>query len=514
MLNHPLDIRAPKGFLFSRLSAFIAGCFLPLAFAPFDIWPFAIASPAILSWFWHKAIHPKHTFILGFIFGFGFFGMGVSWVYVSIHEFGNTDPPLAVFITLLFIISLSLFLAAQGYFFKRFFKGERLSSYLLGFPAIWVLFEWIRSFLFGGFPWLYLGYAGLNTPLRGYAPWLSVYGVSFAFLVSGGLLLSLLQEKMKIKKRLLLGVLILWILPALLTHMNYTTSLQPTYTVSLVQGNVAPLDKFASEDPLQAVEKIYVRLTESNWNSDLILWPENAIPLPLPYAEPLIAQLNKRVATHNTTLVTGIQTIINNKDYYNSLLTIGSQSGIYHKRHLVPFGEYLPLDNYLRGLINFFDIPMSNFIEGPDTQAPIKMKNITLAPLICYEIDYPELVRSTVRGTNAIVNLSEDGWFGKSIGPHQHLQIAQMRALETGRYVLRATTSGITAIVTPDGALQAEAPPFEATVLNGTFKPREGETPWMIVGLWPFIILLLLAFLLPGRVTTLYAFKIRKSKRN
>lgn len=489
----------PNSPLLNLFYALLAGLLLPLAFAPINFWPMAIISPAVLLWLWQKA-SPRQAFYLGLTFGFGFFGVGVSWVFVSIHQFGNTDVPLAIFITFLFILALSLFLACQGYLLKRFFKGGNLSFCLLGFPAAWVLCEWVRSFLFSGFPWVYLGYAGLNTPLSGYAPWLSVYGVSFALLLSSGILIALFQQPKRTKVLLILGLLTLWAEGALLSLYEYTTPLGKQYKVSLVQGNISPSEKFSADNPTQAVKQTYGRLTNDHWNSDLILWPENAIPLPLPYSGDFVETLNQQAKSNNATLVTGIQTVVNDRDYYNSMVAVGQGSGIYHKRRLVPFGEYLPFDTYLRGLINFFDIPMSNFIEGPSNQPLLKMQNILLAPLICYEIAFPELTRSNTKQSNVIVTLSEDGWFGKSLGPHQHLQIAQMRALETGRYVLRATTSGITAIIKPDGKVETMAPVFESTVLKGNFEARQGETPWMIMGLWPLLIGLLLAFLLPGRM--------------
>lgn len=509
-----------KAQYLSLLLSLIAGAALPFAFAPFNFWPLAFLSPLLLLLLWQDT-SPKQAFYLGMIFGIGFFGLGATWVYVSIHNFGNTDVPLAMFITALFVLILSSYLAFQGYVLRRFFQGHFVSFCLLGFPALWVLFEWLRSELFGGFPWLYLGYSQLPTPLKGFAPFIGVYGLSYLVLFcSGAMVLYFHEKEWKKKGPLLLLISLIWGSGHLLSAHSFTQSLnhtqglentlgntktldntKTTFTVSLVQGNVSPLDKFSFEQPLRAVEQYYGKLTKDHWQSDLIIWPENAIPFPLPDAKPYIDKLKKLADSYQGTLITGIQTRFNEKDYYNSLIAVGNGSGIYHKRHLVPFGEFLPFESMLRGLINFFDIPMSNFVEGPDNPAPLYMKGIQLVPLICYEIAYPQLVRNSVnKNSNAIVTLSEDGWFGSSWGPHQHLEIAQMRALETGRYILRSTPSGITAIIKPDGSLAATAPQFQATVLTGSFEARQGETPWMMMGQWPLLFLFLLMFVLPGRI--------------
>lgn len=489
-----------KKLIISYLTCIMAGALLPFAFAPFHYWPLSLLSPLILLWRLQKS-NPLQAFWQSLFFGLGFFGLGVSWVFVSIHYFGNTDVPLAVFLTFLFVFVLSLFLAVQGYLLKRFFKGSPLSFCLLGFPCIWVLFEWLRTVLFGGFPWAFLGYAVLETPLRGIAPFLSVYGVSWLILLSCGALLALLQEKGWTKTLMLVLLAVIWLGSEGLSYLKFTQPISRNYRVAMIQGNIPPLDKFSAENPVQSIEDSYGHLTNEHWNNDLILWPENAISFPLPYAASYVAKLKTRAEAYGSNLITGIQTRVNHQDYYNSLIMLGTSAGIYHKKHLVPFGEFLPFDKYLRGLINFFDIPMSNFIEGPENQPLLKMDDnkIKIAPLICYEIAYPELVRTSLKDANVIVTLSEDGWFGKSLGPHQHLQIAQMRALETGRYVLRATTSGISAIIRPDGSIAERSPQFEANVLSGQFEAREGNTPWMMIGIWPLLILCLLGFLIPKK---------------
>lgn len=478
----------------------LAGAFLPFAFAPHHLWMFAVLSPAVLLWTLLEARSSFLGFWYGLCFGLGFFGVGASWVFVSIHDYGNTSVSLATIITILFILVLSLFIAAQGYCLKHFFKGGRLSFCLLGFPSSWVLFEWIRSWAFTGFPWLYLGYAGFPTPLKSIAPYLSVFGVSTAFVLTSGLMVSLFQSRTT-GKVFAIGLLILTWWGSALLPTDFGSS-QKQMTASLIQGNVPPLEKFDQDDPLMATELLYGQLTNLHWDSDLILWPESAVSLPLPFSKDYLTDLHYQAEQQNSTLLVGTQMINNNGDYFNSLIALGKGTGYYQKVHLVPFGDFLPFEQWLRGVIGFFDLPMSSFKAGPKKQPLINTGALLINPLICYEIAFPEQVRETLRNANVLVTLSEDGWFGHSWGPHQHLQIAQMRALETGRYVLRATTSGFTAIINDQGVITQQIPDHEALVLTGSFESRAGQTPWVRFGLLPLLVILCLSLLLPGRIPT------------
>lgn len=499
MLGHLKTVFKRHSFT-TLFPALLAGSLLPFAFAPHNIWWLAIVSPAVLLLIWYRST-ARQAFFTGFSYGIGMFGVGVCWVFISIHRFGNTDIPTAVLITTLLIVILALFIAFQGYVLRRFSRTRNFMLFaLFSFPSSWVLFEWLRGWLFTGFPWLYLGNSQLDTPVAGYAPLLSVFGVSFCVAVTSGALLCF--AKRSLRKKIVLSILILslWGGGKFLSTQTWTQPIGAPRSVALVQGNITPLDKFAQSDPLGTLEKTYQKLTKPYWGHDLILWPESAIPLPLPLVQSYIDKLQIEAEKHNSTLITGVQVINNNNQYHNSLIAVGKGQGIYHKYHLLPYGDYVPFESWLRGLVNFFNIPMSSFTPGPKNQNLITAGTLTLDPLICYEIAFPELVRETLRNANAIITLSEDGWFGDSWGPHQHLQIAQMRALETGRYVLRATTSGITAIINTQGKLVTTIPAFQESVLDGYFQPMIGNTPWLKIGLWPFIIFLALWFVLPGLI--------------
>lgn len=517
-LNHINNLR-------NLLLPLLFGLLLPFAFSPFNIWPLAIISPLLLMWLWlNPSLSLKQVFWQGFSYGLGMFGVGVSWVFVSIHRFGGTDIPLALLITLIFVSILSLFIALQAYVLKRFFKGNAMQFCFLGFPCAFVLFEWFRSVFLTGFPWLFLGYAALDSPLGSFAPIGSVYAASFAMLLVSGSLIVLIKGNKNNKIFAACLMLFLFILGTLLQTHQWTEPYGKSQSVSLVQANVSPLQKFNQENPLLAMEQSYGQLTKSHFGTDLILWPEGAIPLPLPYVKPYIEKLDALAKSKGSTLISGIQVVQetqdnsknnsdqkNNKniEYFNSLIAVGNGSGIYHKQHLVPFGDYLPFDTWLRGLTNFFDLPMSSFSSGSASQELIRAGELKLCPEICYEIAYPELIRDSLKTANAIITLSEDGWFGDSYGPHQHLQIARMRAKETGRPVLRATTSGITAIIEANGQISARAPQFQATVLQGNFQGMQGQTPWLEYGLWPWQAFWLLCFIIPGRVRWIVLF-IRK----
>ena len=480
------------------LQAFIAGAILPLAFAPHNYWPLAFLGIALLL---HKWLHAntRSAFVLGWVFGLGFFGIGISWVFVSIHDYGYTDVPLAAFITAMFIAFLSIIPAIHGAFISYFYKSHSKIRLLIVIPFSWVLFEWLRSWLFTGFPWLYLGYTQLNTQLAGFAPIIGVYGISFLVILSTSLLIFILQKTtimQKIIALILLGSI--WYFGYRLQFINWTTPENTTLKASLVQGNIEPDNKFLLNNPISVVTDLYLEPSIKLKDSNIIIWPENSLPLPLQESSAFIEKIDQMAKDKNSTLILGLPVKVNNK-YYNSLIAIGNANGTYHKQHLVPFGDYLPFDLYLRGFINFFDIPMSSFIAGSKNQPALKTPYGKISPFICYEISFPEEVRKSILNANSqvILTISEDGWFGNSWGPHQHLQIARMRALENGRYVLRSTTSGISAIIDEKGSISKQSPQFKPYVLTGEFTNFTGFTPWTTYGQWPLILVCgLILFLL------------------
>jgi apolipoprotein N-acyltransferase len=471
--------------------ALISGAILPLAFSPFDISLVALLAPAALFFLWLQA-SPRRALWRGLLFGLGMFGVGVTWIYISIHEFGGVSLPLSIFLMSLFVVVLAWFPALCGYFVTRFFTASAPLKLLLVFPAAWTLFEWIRGWFLTGFPWLYLGHSQIDMPLAGLAPVLGVYGVSWAMAFSAGLVVMALLDTRGIlsKLRYIAVLAIIWITAGLLNMQQWTQPVGPPLKASLIQGNIAQDVKW-TPDVLVPTLELYLRLTRGHWDSDLIVWPETALPLFYHEAKPFVDGLQKEARENGADILLGLPVLDERTQrYYNSMMSVGSHAAFYHKSHLVPFTEYLPLKNILAGVVDFLQVPMSDFSKGSVDQRPLAVAGQKAAISICYEAVFGEEVIRQLPEATLLVNVSNDAWFGGSIGPHQHLQITRMRALETGRPLLRATNTGITAIIAPNGKLQARAKQFEAQVLTGTIQPMGGATPYVRTGNLPVVVML------------------------
>ena len=487
---------------FHALLALPAGACATLALAPFSLWPFALLSPALLWWLL-RGQTARQACTRGWLYGLGFFGAGVSWVYVSIHQYGGAPVLLAGGLTFGFCAALALLFALQAWLGARFFTHPRHGW--LGFIALWWLFEWLRSWLLTGFPWLYLGYAFTDTPLRALAPVTGVWGLSLLALLLGvGSVEALKRRRLW---PLLPGSALL--LLALLLPGQWTRPAGPALHTALIQPNVPQLIKWQPAQRQQIIDQL-LSLSAPHLDADLIVWPENAIPALYSQVAGRLSGLNALLEQEQSTLIAGLPTRQPDLTdparslFHNSLLVLGHDSGIYHKRRLVPFGEYVPLERWLRGLIRFFDLPMSAFSLPQQPQQPLQVQGQILAPAICYEIAYPELVRRSSAPAALILTVSNDTWFGRSIGPDQHLQMARMRALENGRWVIRGTNNGITALIDPQGEIRVQAPVDEVAVVTGDPIPMQGQTPYQRWGIWPLLgadLLLLLALLVGTRRT-------------
>ncbi len=483
-----------------NLLALMTGAVLTLAFAPLQWFPLAIIAPAVLFQLW-QTVTPGRAFFRGWLFGLGFFGAGVYWVFISIHTFGNASFLLAGILTVGLIAILALFPALTGYFLNRYFPCSDRSRLFYAFPAIWVFLEWMRSWVFTGFPWLLLGYSQINSPLKGYAAVGGVYGLSLLVLISSGLLLQIVtyayQRKMKETVLSCAIFLLIWAGGAVLNTVKWTTPFGKPITVSLIQGNIPQEVKWSPES-IQPTLDTYHKLTEAHWGSSLIVWPESAVPIPLQSAEEFINALHADAEKHNVSLITGIPVHLpGTQNYYNAVIALGKGTGFYFKHRLVPFGEYTPLNQWFSKLLDVLHIPMSDFIAATDRPVPLLLNNnIRIAPFICYEIAFPERVGSADLKTNLLLTVSNDGWFGRSIAQAQHLEIAQMRAAEMRRPLLFVSNNGMTAIINAQGKVQAAAPPYETTVLTGTVQPMEGKTPWQTSRMDSilFFIILLIVF--------------------
>lgn len=478
--------------------ALLAGGLLPLAFAPLQWAPLALLSPAFLLWGLQETNSKSSTLKLGFYYGIGCFGVGVSWIFVSIHQFGQAPAVLAALITSGFVLFLSLGFVILGFLFKK--CHQRSSTGLLTyvfFPSLWVLLEWGRSSLGTGFPWLLIGYSQTDTPLAGFAPLGGVYLVSWITCFLGGLLVYGLRAAKQHRWQCwgsILGIFcgVYGAGYGLQQHQwTHPMPEAPSYTVALVQGNLRPDEKFTepkvgAHATLQSYA-LYYHLTRPLTQADFVVWPENAVNVPRPEADPILDFFTQQAKMRKQTWIMGIPIETPDEHYYNSLVAVGVDDQTYHKTHLVPFGEYVPLETQLRGLIHFFDLPMSDFIPHTQPSEPLNLRQWKVAPFICYEIAFADKVRVSSANANVLLNISEDGWFGDSLGPHQHLQIARMRSLENAKPLLRSTTNGISAFINEKGKITKKTPQFTQTSITQTVTGFIGQTPWVRIGLWPLL---------------------------
>lgn len=484
--------------------AILGGAILPLAFAPFGYYLLAEISLVLLLFSWFNA-SPRLAFWYGLLFGVAFFGGGVHWVYISIYHFGHAPVILAIAILALLIAFMALYPALQGYLLQRIYPHNNWSKFLLAFPASLAILEWIRGWFLSGFPWLFLGYGHIDSPLRGFASVLGVYGVSFFIAQTAGAIFYIVYEifygrkNKKLCAALALYILLLWSVGLSLAKISWTKQSGKEIAVSLIQGNVS-LERKWNPSELRPILDSYIALTAKNFTSKIIVWSEAAITYPdaaLPYLKPLSLAAKK----NRVTILSGTPFHDKKDDRdYNGIIALGADHGQYYKRRLLPFGEYMPLKFILSWLNNYLFIPMSDFSSGAKNQPDLLAQGILLAPFICYEIAYPDLILDYLPRAELILTVSDDSWFGESIASAQHLEIAQMRSLEVGRYQLLSTNTGISAIIDDKGKIIAKAPVFQQAVLSAKVKNLAGSTFWVAYGKDGWLVLFL-ALLLWARLS-------------
>jgi apolipoprotein N-acyltransferase len=467
-----------------------AGILFTLAFSPFD---YAYLAPVALaglfaSW---QTIPPERAALRGYLFGLGSFGLGVSWVYISIHDFGGANSAGSAALTGLFVGFWALFPALAGYLSVKL----PLNNRTLTMPLIWIIIEYFRGVMvLNGFPWLLGAYSQLETPLAGYIPIVGAYGTGFLAALTASLAGAVFYNKNRLTW--LTMVAVLWITGGVLQTLTWTDEIGGPIRVSMIQGNIKQDQKWRPENRL-ATLLLYKEMTEAHWDSDVIIWPETSIPAFLSEVnEYFLLPLSKAAQQHHTDLIVSlpIQDSLTNK-MYNAAMTLGRDSAVYRKNHLLPFGEYLPWQPVSGFILNLLDIKLGNFMPGGLAQPLLKAGGYPFITSICYEDAFGDAGLAGLPEAAYLVNVTNDGWFGNSIEPYQHLQIARMRAMETGRFLLRATNTGATAIIAPDGKVLDQAPLFAATVLTGVIKPMGGMTPYARWGDKPVMIVLVLLLL-------------------
>jgi apolipoprotein N-acyltransferase len=461
---------------FPLFAALLLGAATVLAYAPFNFFPLAVVTLSALILLW-RGCSAKQAALAGFAFGMGLFGVGVSWVYVSLHEYGAMPALLAAIATFLFCAVLALFPAATGFLQARVSLPPPAKSVAF-IPAFWVLAEWVRGWLLTGFPWLALGYTqALPSPLAGYAPILGVYGISLAVMLSAGLLSALFAQRKGIS--IIASLTVLWLSGYGLQHIAWTTPIGDPVSVSLLQGNVAQEMKWEPTQVKATLETYRTLALQSK--SRLIVLPETALPLfyhqvPDSYTD----QLAAHAQANDGVVLFGVPEYVSGQDeFYNSVFTADGKQ-VYRKVHLVPFGEFIPWG--FDWVLEILHIPLSDFSRGSVKQKPLEVAGQRVAVNICYEDAFGEEIIRQLPEATLLVNVSNVAWFGRSIAPWQHMQISQMRALETGRYMLRATNTGLTAIINEQGEVVGHSPVFEQHVLTGEVQSFTGATPYVRFG--------------------------------
>ncbi|MGH8619219.1 MAG: apolipoprotein N-acyltransferase [Burkholderiales bacterium] len=465
-------------------------------FAPFGAFPLPIVTLATLLWLASRAPAARVAALRGFSFGLGYFLTGVSWVYVSLHDFGQMPLPVAAFFTFLFCAFLALAPAIVVACAWRWRERHWLLR-ALAIAAAWTLAEWVRGWIFTGFPWIALGYSQIpDSPLAGYAPVTGLYGVTFLTAFTAAVIATVVPRASASTAARLAPVaplVLVWAGGMLLHTIEWTVPHGAPVDVSLLQGNVAQDLKWRPEQA-RATLNAYLGLVEKS-RGRLIVLPETALPMfkrevPPQYLERLRAVA---IARNGDVLVGMPEHGENPREYYNSVLSYGAApTQTYRKDHLVPFGEFIPLRPVLGWIVSVLAIPLQDFSRGGPDQRPLAVAGERVAVNICYEDVFGEEIIRQLPEATMLVNVSNVAWFGRSIAPRQHLQISQARALEAGRPMLRATNTGMTAVIDPRGRVVAEAPEFETAIIEARVQGYAGATPFVRTGNAPTLVLCLL----------------------
>lgn len=474
------------------LLALAAGAATPLAFAPFDLVPLAVLGPALLFATWRDAGAARAAW-RGFLFGCGLFGVGVSWVYVSLYTYGHMPAPLAALGVALFVAALAAFPAAAGAVQAGFGASAPAWRLALAMPASWALFEWVRGWFLTGFPWLSLGYSQSDTALAGFAPWLGVYGMSFATALTAGLLAAAWHGR-RYRLAFLGAAALIWAAGAAAALPVWVRPAGTPLAVALVQGNVS-LDIKWDPAHLDGIIARYLDLSRRAGAADLIVWPEAAVPGYFDRVAPqLVPRIGRLARARDADFIVGaVERDPGTGAHYNSVYALGNAEGRYRKRHLVPFGEYLPWPGLFGWIIDYLHIPMSDFRAGAAAQPPLEAAGHAIGISVCYEDAFGEEVIDALPAATVLVNVSEDSWFGDSLAPHQRIQMARLRTLESRRPMLRAANTGPSVIIDHRGNVLARSPQFTPYVLSGTVQPMSGMTPYARFGNVPAVSLMLLA---------------------
>lgn len=506
-------------YYFIEALAVVFGALIPFSFAPYNL--FWLQFP-LLGFLFLICLEQTPGIALrrGFFFGLGWFVHGIHWLFYSLHLHGGSPVFLAVLMVVILAAVLALFPALAMYVSNRFIKTSRVSILLLVYPVSLMLFEWLRGYVLTGLPWVQLGVAHIDTYLAGYAPVIGGIGMALlALIVSGALAYVVLQyfiQKNKAKlpyiKIAFSVVFTIYLFGFALGLIDWTEAAGDPVKVSMIQGNIPQSEKWKRENYRPTLD-MYRQLSQANYHSDLIIWPETAIPGFKSRVRTYLNGLTLEAAATQTEMLMGI--FIRDKQtkrYYNSVITLDGQA--YKKRHLVPLGEYFPFRPLLGFFAQWINIPLSDIDLGDKEQPLIQAAGQKIGVNICFEDVFDRDVLLDLPEATLLVNVSNDAWFDESPQPWQHHQIARMRALETGRTLLRSTNTGVTSVIGPKGEVQAIIPQFKRAVLNAVVQGYQGATPYVFWANYLLITLgvAFLGFLYSRSRGSLFSTKVKEAK--
>ena len=497
----------------------LVGAAFPLGFAPLSLWPISMLAILLLWGGLQTDLGRRRPFLLGWCFGLGVYGLGTSWIFVSIFYFGGVSLGMSLGVTVGFTALLALTSGASTWLYRYLYPNCTPKTYALSntsnarirltsalydalcFAASWLLLEWFRTWFFSGFPWLFLGYAGLDSVFSGYIPIVGVLGTSWIMIAILILPAAAIYRRTKPVFAIAATICLTLIGFGLSLYSWTTPDIQRSIPVHLVQGNIPQIQK---RDPFYFDEhlEIYKRMTVKLWDKlaaespktptpHLMIWPEAAIPNLLHISWDTYTDFDKRAQAANAGWISGVPWAeVSPDDYifHNGIIAAGIGSGFYEKQRLVPFGESLPFPRIARKLGPLFNLSEYGFSPGDPNQPPLTAQGLQISPFICYEVVFPELVRQQAKAADIMLTISNDGWFGRSFGPDQHFQMARARALETGKMLIRVTNNGTTAIIDERGKTLKKLPSFERDILSGSAYPTTGQTPFMTLGHWPVLL--------------------------
>jgi len=485
-------------------SVFCAGAATVLAFAPFNLWWLAPLTLSILFHAWLKK--PEQRGLSGFAFGLGLFLVGVHWIYISLHDHGEMPAALAGLSLLAFSAFVALMPALAGIGSKISGKNQNYLTAYLAIPASWTLIEWSRTWFCTGFPWLAVGYSQVpNSPLAGWVPVLGVYGASFLCAILAGAIahLSLNIRSAKAWSSCIVLALCFFVSGAQLQQVSWTKGIGQPTSVAILQGNISQDDKFDPDHIYEGMQ-LYASLAQMN-HSSLIVMPESAVPLLFSDVPSEYINVLRNIAIRNHgDILLGVFDEPKPGEIHNTMMSLGvSPSQHYQKHHLVPFGEFIPLESMIGPVMGFvLKIPIGSQSFGPLGQGVMNVAGQKVGMDICYEDAFGEEIITALPEASLLINVSNDAWFGTAMGPEQHLQMAQTRALETGRPMVRATSTGVSAFIGADGRIIERAPKGEIAVLESNIQGREGSTPFVQQGNLGLVILCLIGYLIAGLINT------------